>query len=336
VRPSDVTVLLPVRNAALTVTTAVRSVVADLGDEPVEIIVVDDASTDATPVRLRELATSEPRIRIVRGEGVGIAAALERGRQQVRTPLIARMDADDLWLAGRLAAHLAAMDADPGLGAVGGEVELFGEPPLGEGMRRYVGWLNAHHSPEELQRERYVESPLAHPAVMLRSEAIAQVGGYRFGAFPEDYDLWLRLLARGWKLANVPQRVLQWRDSPRRLTRTHSHYAPEAHRALKVEHLLREPWSAQPLLIAGAGRTGLPLARALREGGVLIERFVEVHPRKVGTTIEGIPVIHYDALGIANGRHLLVAVGIPAARQEVRVFLSQRGWREGVDFTCVA
>ena len=90
------------------------------------------------------------------------------------------------------------------------------------------------------------------------------------------------------------------------------------------------------MLIAGAGRTGLPLARGLREGGAVIERFVEVHPRKVGTAIDGIPVIHYDELGAPSSRHLLVAVGIPAARQEVRVFLEQRGWREGADFTCVA
>jgi hypothetical protein len=332
----DVTVLLPVRNAEATIDLAVRSVLADLGPHPIEVVAVEDASTDGTLGRLQRLAADDARLRIVPGSGAGIAAALERGRGEVRTAFIARMDADDEWLPGRLVAQLAAIEADPRLAAVGGEVELFGEAPLGDGMRRYVAWLNAHHAPAELFRERYVESPMAHPAVMLRTSALEAVGGYRPGPFPEDYELWLRLLAQGWTLANVPRPVLRWRDSPGRLTRTHAHYRLEAHRALKATYLLAEPWSSRPLLMAGAGRTGLPLARALRDGGACIERFVEVHPRKIGSRIEGIAVIGYQELGSPSGMHLLVAVGAPAPREEIRAFLGARGWVEGRDFTCVA
>ena len=88
--------------------------------------------------------------------------------------------------------------------------------------------------------------------------------------------------------------------------------------------------------LAGAGPTGLRLAGLLRERGVAIRGYVEVHPRKIGQRIEGVEVVGYDALGAPDGVHLLVAVGAKGGRQQVREFLEPRGWLETRDFTCVA
>lgn len=332
----ELSVLLPVRNAEATVDAAVASVLADLRGADFELVLVDDRSSDASAEKLAAWARADPRIRIVPGPGQGIVAALEAGLRACSAPLLARMDADDLWLPGRYQAQRAALLANPRLAAVGGQVEIFADFPLGAGMRHYEAWLNAHRAPHELHRERYVESPLVHPATLLRRSALEVVDGYRHGPFAEDYDLWLRLLRAGFELANVPEKVLRWRDSGQRLTRADPRYAIANHLALKAEHLAAEPWAKAGLRIAGAGPTGLKLSRALRARGIRIRGFIEVHPRKVGTVIEGVPVAGYEALGAPDGMHLVVAVGAKGAREEVRSYLAPRGWVETRDFTCAS
>lgn len=334
-RRVEVSVLLPVRDAASTIDAAIASALADLEGVACELVLVDDRSSDGSSSLLRRWAEREPRVRVIEGPGRGIAAALNAGLAVCRAPLLARMDADDLWRAGRWAAQREAL-ADPQLAAVGGRVEIFGDGPLTDGMRHYQAWLSSVRTPEDVFRERYVESPLVHPAAVIRRAALESVGGWREAEVPEDYALWLALLERGAKLANVDACVLRWRDSPHRLTRTDGRYSLAAHAALKAEHLAREPWARGGVRIAGAGPTGLRLARLLRAHDVEVRGFIEVHPRKIGTRIEGVAVEGYDALGGPDGVHLLVAVGTKGAREEVRAFLEPRHWIETRDFTCVS
>jgi hypothetical protein len=84
----------------------------------------------------------------------------------------------------------------------------------------------------------FLESPLAHPSVMLRRERIIGAGGYRDGAFPEDYELWLRLHRSGHRLAKLKQPLLDWRDEPGRLSRRDPRYARSPTGAL----LCGKPW----------------------------------------------------------------------------------------------
>ncbi|MBS2029873.1 MAG: glycosyltransferase [Deltaproteobacteria bacterium] len=325
---------MPVKDARDTVDEAVASTLADLPHEA-ELIVVDDRCRDGTSEKLQEWARRDARVKVVEGPGRGISAALNAGLSQCRAPLVARMDADDVWLTGRWAAQNKAM-REVGLAAVGGRVEIFGAGELRDGMRHYQAWLDGLHASDEIYRDRYVESPLVHPATLIRKSALEAVGGWREGDFPEDYALWLALLERGLRLGSVTERVLRWRDSGHRLTRTDARYRLEAHAALKAEHLAREPFVKGGVRLAGAGPTGLRLARLLRARGVAIRGYVEVHPRKIGQRIEGVEVVGYESLGAPDGVHLLVAVGAKGGRQQVREFLEPRGWLETRDFTCVA
>src|SRR4051812_46227189 len=102
IRGVQVSVLLPVRNAAATVAAAIASVLADLEGVEAELVLVDDGSTDTSSAQLQAWKQREPRIQLVAGEGRGIARALNAGLAACRAPLIARMDADDLWVKGRL------------------------------------------------------------------------------------------------------------------------------------------------------------------------------------------------------------------------------------------
>lgn len=299
--------LIPVRDCARWLGEAVESALADSapGDE---MVIVDDGSTDGPSV------PSDPRIRFVRQPPLGIVAALERGRALVRTPLIARLDADDRVIPGRLAAQRAAMVADPRLAAVGGRARAHrDDAPVPEGMRRYVSWVNGLDDPH---REILVESPMFHPASTFRADAVAQIGGYRSGDFPEDYDLFLRLAAAGWKLANLPREVLAWRDREGRLTRTDPRYDRRAFLPLKLDFLGRTSLRApRRVVLWGGGRAGRPWTPYLMERGHQVVAVLDLSDAR---SRHGVPVLRPEALTQLRFDVLLVAVGARGAREEIR------------------
>jgi glycosyltransferase involved in cell wall biosynthesis len=327
-----VSVLLPARNAEATLRPAVRSILRQ-SFRDLELVAVDDGSTDGTAAILAEAAAADPRVCVLRGPGQGIVAALEAGRARCSGELVARMDADDVAHPARLADQIAALDADPSLDGLGCNVAMFPSQSVGEGMRLYVGWLNALHRAEDVARERFVESPLVHPAVTLRARTLDEAGGYVERGWPEDYDLWLTLLGRGARLANLPAVRLFWRDHGKRLTRTDPRYGKARHVALKARHLAEGPLAARKsCAIWGAGKTGRALGRALAAEGIAIEWWAEVDAKKVGRIVRDAPVLGLDALPPPGGPLLLVAVAARGAREEIRGELHVRGWREGRDY----
>lgn len=327
----SITVLLPARDAADTVEAAARCVLTQTFKD-LELVAIDDGSADATRAVLERLA--DPRVRILDGGGKGLVHALELGRREARAPFIARMDADDECHPERLASSLAALAADPSLSGVGTQVEIFrDDQPVSPNLAAYGQWLNSLVTPERLFRDRFVESPLCHGSVLLRRDALDAAGGWTDGPYPEDWELWLRLLESGRRLSVVPRVLYRWRDRDRRLTRTDPRYARDKHLALKARFLAARH---RQLAIAGAGKTGLELSRLLRGHGVHITRFIDVNPKKIGQRLEGIPVIAPETVGGPDGVHLIAAAGSKGARAEIRALLLAHDWREGDDFTCAA
>ena len=299
--------LLPVRDGRRWLADAVESVLGEL-DVHDEIVVVDDGSSDAPG----EVLPDHPRLRLVRQPPRGIAAALEQGRRHARGRWLARIDADDRVLPGRIAAQLAILESDPGC-AVGGRARVIADGgAVPEGMRRYVDWVNGL---DDLAAALFVESPLFHPATTLRARAVAEVGGWRDGDLPEDYDLWLRLHAAGWGLRAVPEEVVLIRDRPARLTRTDPRYRRAAFRALKMDHLAAHVLpSGCRLVIWGAGREGRPWLRWALARGFEVPLVVDL---REGVR-QGRPVRRDEALRTVAFDHLLVAVGARGARALIR------------------
>lgn len=334
-----VSVLMPVRDGEEHLGAALESLERQTLDD-FEVVAVDDGSRDRTPEILAGWARRDGRVRVLTGPRRGIARALDRALAEARAPFVARMDADDVAHPRRLAAQLAALEAEPGLDVLGTHVRVVSAAgEISAGMRRYEAWLTSLVTPTDIERDLFIESPLCHPTVVARRARLLQAGGYRDVDGPEDYDLWLRLARGRAVMANLPEVLLEWRDRPGRATRTDPRYRAEAILRLKLRHLLGWRLELRPgarrVGIWGAGPFGKRWARRLRARGVEVAFFVEVAPRKIGQTIHGAPVIAAAALPPPGEVPLLVAVGVEGARALIREELARQGYREPRDALCL-
>jgi len=334
-RSPTITVLLPVRNGATTLPAAIRSILLQTLTE-LELLVVDDGSNDGTCEILRDFAAADARVRAVPAAGSGIVDALNTGLALARAAYVARMDADDLAHPKRLELQHAFARTRESVTVVGSLVECFPFDAVREGYRIYERWLNALVEPAEIARAMYVESPMAHPSVFFRRDAIVAVGGYRAGAFPEDYDLWLRLHRAGHSFAKVREILLSWRDHPERHSRRDPRYGREAFLGLKATHLARGPLAGRSAIVWGAGRIGRVLSRALIAHEIAIDAFIDIDPRKIGRRVRGALVLDPSALPAPGPAVLLAAVGVRDARMLIRRRALAKGYVEGHDFFCAA
>lgn len=330
-----VSVLLPAFNAENTIAASLRSLQRQTLVEW-EGIIVDDGSSDATTRIVTEHAQGDARFSLVTRPHRGLVAALNAGLPLCTGGYIARMDADDLMHRQRLQLQVGHLNQQPQLAAVGCHVRIFPRAHLQAGWRAYESWLRTIRSSADVAREIFVESPLVHPTLMLRRE-ILQAYGYRDRGWPEDYDLLLRLIAGGHAVGVVPQRLLSWRDSPARLSRTHPSYRTEIFATCKAEFLASGFLAhSERYVLWGYGATGRALHAALAQHGKHLAQLVEMHPGRIGNTIHGAPVIKPQDLATPATIPLIVSVAHIRPRQQIRAFLSARGYQERCDFVCAA
>jgi glycosyltransferase involved in cell wall biosynthesis len=188
-----VSVVLAVRDGAALLGPTLASVLAQEGVE-LELVAVDDGSTDATAEILAAHAARDPRLRLVRQEPLGLTTALARGAAAARAPLLARQDAGDLSLPGRLAAQVAALERREEVALVSCFTECVG--PRGEPLALERGGAPAG-APFAIGGAPRA-GPTAHGSALFRRAAYEAAGGYRAPfALAQDWDLWLRLGERG-------------------------------------------------------------------------------------------------------------------------------------------
>jgi glycosyltransferase involved in cell wall biosynthesis len=182
-----VTVLIGCWNNAATLPRAIDSILAQAVSD-LELIVVDDGSTDETPALVD--AYDDPRIRHLALEHMGIARSLNRGMEEAASPIVAFQDADDWSKPERLERQLAVLDARPEVAVVGCWMEEFDDDgkPLSPRQPRLEG-----HIGDRLMRF----NPIPGTCSMVRLSAAREAGNFdpdfRFAA---DYDLWSRIAAK--------------------------------------------------------------------------------------------------------------------------------------------
>jgi glycosyltransferase involved in cell wall biosynthesis len=184
-----VSAIIPTFNRAWSLGRAVDSVLAQTY-RPLELIVVDDGSTDETPRLLTPLA-ARGLIRLLRQPNRGVSAARNAGLATARGSLLAFLDSDDEWLPGKIEAQVEFMEQNPDQVLVQTQERWF------RGGRRVNPGLRHRKLAGNIfipSLERCLISP---SAVMLRRGLLAETGGFDEDLpAAEDYDLWLRVLAR--------------------------------------------------------------------------------------------------------------------------------------------
>lgn len=330
-----VSVLLPFHQAGATLASALASIRRQTLPDW-HCVLVDDGSNDEGPAIAAAVAAVDRRFEILRLPHGGLVQALNAGLARCPAPLVARMDADDLMHRERLRLQVDSLRARPDLAGVGCHVRLFPRRGMSDGLRQYGAWLASIEDEAAVARERFVESPLVHPTWLMRREVLVDLG-YRDSGWPEDYDLLLRVIEGGARLGVVPRRLLCWRDSPARLTRTAAAYALDRHTACKAHFLARGFLAATDrYALWGHGGTGAALRRALRAEGKAPGFIIELHPGRLGQRIDGAPVVHPEELTALPRLPLIASVAGAAPRAEIRAFLQERGFIEERDFVCAA
>jgi glycosyltransferase involved in cell wall biosynthesis len=253
-----VSVLLPVRNGLPYLPRAVESVLAQT-ESNLELIVVDDGSSDGTPAYLRTLG--DPRIRVIHTSGQGLAAALNAGLGAARAVYVARHDADDWSAECRLERQLAWLTSHPDVDVLATSVDFVDA----YGARLDSAWTRRVHeqwdeacTPGEIARLMPLTCCIFHATVMARTHVLRAAGGYDQAMVPaEDYDLWLRLLPRH-RFARLSARLYTVRvhdesSSARRRTDQTARVV-----AAKLRFLRRQvsdlPWPSQLALPCGRDR----------------------------------------------------------------------------------
>jgi len=333
--PPRISILLPGWNAAATLPACLRSLQRQT-EQRWQCVLVDDGSDDGSLACARWFAAQDARFTVVATSHQGLVAALHTGLAYCRGHFVARMDADDLMHRQRLAQQVRALEESPHLTAVGCHVRLFPRHGLPEGRRAYERWLNSIDTLERVRQDAFVECPLAHPTLMLRREAV-QTLGYRDCGWPEDYDLLLRLLTRGYEVGVVPRRLLSWRDTPGRLSRTSPAYALERFTACKAAFLAASFLNGtRTYILWGYGDTGKTLRQALLAQGKVPSHIVELHPGRLGNRIHDALVIRpEDLVRVPRGR-VVVSVAGAQARHAIRQVMARLGFVELRDFVCAA
>jgi glycosyltransferase involved in cell wall biosynthesis len=199
-----VTVLMPVRNGARWLGEAVESVLAQTLSD-LELVAVDDGSTDATPEILASYAARDSRIRLLHQRGEGLVAALNSGLAAARAPLVARLDSDDIALPHRLERQVLHLDTHRDIGLLGSWADRIDD------SGRIAGRLEPAAGSTALRQVLIKSNPFIHSSVVFRSALARGLGGYRavFEA-AEDYDLWLRI-SEAAEIANLAEPLIRYR-----------------------------------------------------------------------------------------------------------------------------
>jgi glycosyltransferase involved in cell wall biosynthesis len=286
-----------------------------------EVVAVDDGSTDGSGDLLERAAARETRLRVIHTPPRGLPRAIAAAHAWARAPLLARHDADDLSHRERLERQSAFLRAHPHVAVVGARLRLFPAAAVRPGMRRWVAWHNALLEHGEMAREVLVESPLAHATALLRREPVERVGGWVDRGWPEDVDLWLRLLESGARFAKLPRVLYAWRQHPASATWRDPAFSRERILALQQDSLGRG-------LLRGCHEVGLVgVGSSLgRWSSALAARGLRVRALERGRPQPG-------PRPLAPLRPPIVLVfGAATARRRWREALTGSGMLEGRDF----
>ncbi len=175
---------------------------------PAEVlIVIDGPIPTGLQIVLTEFSEKYPQVKLCPlAKNGGLGAALAYGLQQCSHELVARMDADDISLPERFEKQLSYFATHPDTAVLGGQIqEIDGESLAPIAIR------TVPQTDQEIKQFLRMRCPFNHMTVMYKKSAILAAGNYKPFHLMEDYYLWARMAAKGYKMANLPDIVLNAR-----------------------------------------------------------------------------------------------------------------------------
>lgn len=201
-----VSVVMPVYNAERFLRVAVESVLQQTFTD-FEFIIINDGSTDKSDTIVQSF--NDARIRsIVNQQNMGVTIALNKAIELCKGRYIARMDADDVSMPERLQRQVEYLHAHPEISLVASVAEMIDLD--GE----HLGWWNTDReniSEAEIRSTIARTNCIAHPTIMIRAEVMKAHGYRQEKNAAEDYDLWLRLISHGHRIAKLNEPLLRYR-----------------------------------------------------------------------------------------------------------------------------
>lgn len=207
---AKVTVLMPAYNAENYIAEAIESILKQSFTD-FELLIINDGSTDNTAQIIQSF--TDLRIKVYNQANQGIAAALNTGISKAKAPYIARFDADDICLPGRLQQQFDFLNTHQEYVLAGSDAEY-----ISAGGEHLFYFTCIGHTNEQITQKIYFQCPFIHSSVMYRKDAVLKAGGYSLHAHNfEDYFLWIQLKKYG-RFCNLPQQLIKVRFNPSSIT----------------------------------------------------------------------------------------------------------------------
>jgi glycosyltransferase involved in cell wall biosynthesis len=209
-----ISVIIPIYNSESYVGEALESII-NQAYKNLEIILVDDGSTDKSLVIVEKYAESDKRIVILRnGNNSGIVVSLNKGISYCHGKYVARMDSDDWSFPYRISKQVEFLEKNPDVVICGGSIEIV------DVNMKHLNYRLYPLTDKKVRSVIFMFSPYAHPSVMYRAEAVRKAGLYDNSfLWAEDYDLYFRLGMIG-KFSNLHEPLLKLRTHKNSVSQT--------------------------------------------------------------------------------------------------------------------
>ena len=232
----QVSVIIPAYNAEKYIAEAISSILSQTYKN-IEVVIIDDASTDGTLKIIQQYQLKDERIRLYSNKkNMGIGANRARGIKLAKGEYICWQDADDISLPNRIASQVSYLQGHSDIGVVGGFMQFFDE--TGDGVvRRY------DENDSALRSKIFRYNPIAQPASMFRAEVYRNVGSYNLEyVVSEDLEMLFRAGIK-YHFANVQEVVLKYRQTTNSLTRSNLHNMEKAALSLRRQYSKNSEYS---------------------------------------------------------------------------------------------
>ena len=185
-----VSIILPTYNRVNLLIKAINSVITQ-SYKNWELLVIDDASTDETEVKMKEISRKEPRVRYLKIEKIdspGIAKYLNLGIENSKGKYIARLDDDDVWNHNnKLNQQVEFLESNQEYVLVGGGLVMV------DSNEKELYKFFKKETDDVIRKNALLSNPFIHTTVMFRKDSAVSIGGYKDIKLAEDWEFWLRL-----------------------------------------------------------------------------------------------------------------------------------------------